>query len=75
MTIFTRDADNSTDGLTKSARNTALAVLGMVLFFTFSFRTIEAGQVGVVTRFGDVDREVQPGIASSTPFAYDNQAH
>lgn len=50
-----------------------LTVLGLLvflalMFFIFCFRTVEAGQVGIVTRFGDVNREVQPGIALKFPW-------
>lgn len=48
----------------------ALGVVGalVVLFFIFCFRTVDAGQVGIVTRFGDVDRSKTSGIAIKAPW-------
>lgn len=55
----------------KPAKGGYLLIFGTLLilgFFLFCFRTIEAGQVGVVTRFGDINREVEPGIALKLPW-------
>lgn len=50
-----------------------LIVLGtvaaiVVLFFLLCFRTVAAGQVGIVTRFGDVNRTANSGIALKLPW-------
>lgn len=44
-----------------------IAVL-IVLFFAFCVRTVEAGQVGVITRFGEVNREINSGLAIKLPW-------
>lgn len=43
----------------------ALAVL---LFFILCFRTVDAGRVGIVTRFGEINRTVHSGIALKLPW-------
>lgn len=43
-------------------------VIIIVLLFLFCVRTIEAGQVGVITRFGEVNREAQSGLALKLPW-------
>lgn len=43
-------------------------VLLVILFFLFCFRTVGAGQVGIITRFGDVDRTASSGIALKLPW-------
>lgn len=40
----------------------------VVLFFIFCFRVVGVGQVGIVTRFGNVNREVGSGVAIKMPF-------
>lgn len=47
-----------------------LGLIGVliVLFFVLCFRTVGAGQVGVVTRFGNVSREAQSGIVLKLPW-------
>lgn len=47
-------------------------VLSVILFFTFCFRTVEAGQVGIVTRFGEVNRMAASGIALKLPWPVEN---
>lgn len=39
-----------------------------VLFFVFCFRTVDAGKVGIVTRFGEVNRVANSGIAIKLPW-------
>lgn len=48
---------------------TILALI--VLFFVLCFRTVDAGQVGVVTRFGEVNREINSGIAVKLPWPFE----
>lgn len=45
-----------------------LLIIGLILFALFCVRTVDAGQVGVITRFGEVSREVQSGIAIKMPW-------
>lgn len=40
----------------------------VILFFMLCFRTVGAGQVGIVTRFGEVDRTASSGIALKLPW-------
>lgn len=43
-------------------------VLGLLFLFAQCFRTIGAGEVGIITRFGEVNREAQSGIALKLPW-------
>lgn len=45
----------------------AIAVV-VLAFFLFCVRTVEAGQVGVITRFGEVNREINSGLAVKLPW-------
>lgn len=47
---------------------TGLLVLAVIFFFIFCFRTVGAGQVGIVTRFGEVNRVATSGIALKLPW-------
>lgn len=40
----------------------------IAFFFIFMFRTVGAGQVGIITRFGDVNRVATSGIAIKMPW-------
>lgn len=56
----------------KKASLASLLLVGAGLFFLlldFSYTTIDAGQVGVVKRFGDPIRELAPGIHFIVPVA------
>lgn len=44
-----------------------LVGLGL-LFFVFCFRIVGVGQVGIVTRFGNISREAQSGIVFKLPY-------
>jgi prohibitin 2 len=45
------------------------AIAGLIiLFFLLCFRTVGAGQVGIITRFGEVNRVATSGIALKLPF-------
>lgn len=46
----------------------AAIVVVVLYFFMFIFRTIQPGEVGVMTRFGNINREVQPGVALKLPW-------
>lgn len=43
-------------------------VTTVILFFILCFRTVGAGQVGIITRFGEVNRTVSSGIALKLPW-------
>lgn len=43
-------------------------IAAVVLFLALCVRTVEAGQVGVVTRFGEVSREVNSGLTVTLPW-------
>jgi regulator of protease activity HflC (stomatin/prohibitin superfamily) len=45
-----------------------IAIFAILFFFVLCFRTVGAGEVGIITRFGDVDRTAQPGIALKLPW-------
>jgi regulator of protease activity HflC (stomatin/prohibitin superfamily) len=48
-----------------------LPILGLsvvVLLAIMCIRSVEAGQVGVITRFGEIDREAQSGLALKLPW-------
>lgn len=68
MALIKRDNMDDFSGLTRKGWTTASLALFVFLLFTFCFRTIGAGQVGVVTRFGAVNREVSAGIALKLPW-------
>ena len=40
----------------------------IVLFFVFCFRIVGVGQVGIVTRFGNISREANSGVLIKLPF-------
>lgn len=44
------------------------ALVLIILFFLLCFRTVEAGQVGIVTRFGEVNRTAESGAVVKLPF-------
>lgn len=47
----------------------ALAVIIVLCIFLFgSFRTVDAGEIGIITRFGNVDRVAEAGLAFKIPF-------
>lgn len=46
----------------------ALGALFLLIIFFGSFRTVEAGNVGIITRFGKVDRTADSGLVLKLPF-------
>lgn len=49
----------------------ALGVFGIILVCIFlfgSFRTVDAGEIGIITRFGNVDRVAESGLSFKLPF-------
>lgn len=58
--------DNSID-IKKVVKIVGFSLLGIILFFG-TIRTVGAGKVGVVTRFGAVNRVVNPGLVVKMPF-------
>lgn len=64
--------DDSAINLSKGAKF-FLTIAGtlivlLVLFFLFCFRVVGVGQVGIVTRFGNVTREAPSGIVIKLPY-------
>lgn len=55
-------------GLTKKGTVLTLSATAVLLFFMLCFRTVGAGQVGIVTRFGEVNRVATSGIALKLPY-------
>ncbi len=46
-----------------------LAAVGLVILLAFMcIRSVDAGQVGVITRFGEINREAQSGLAIKLPW-------
>lgn len=59
---------NTTLRPTRTAYITAGVLLTVFMFFALCFRTVAAGQVGIVTRFGEVNRTVESGPVLKLPF-------
>lgn len=55
-------------GAFRKIRVPFFVVGGILLLFMLCFRTVEAGQVGVITRFGEIDREANSGILVKLPW-------
>lgn len=55
-------------GLTKLSYGLIAALFLVIFFFATMFRTVEAGQVGIVTRFGEVNRIQTSGAMIKAPF-------
>lgn len=50
-----------------------VAVLGAALLLAaLCLRSVDAGQVGVITRFGEVNREAQSGLAVKLPWPFES---
>lgn len=49
-------------------------VVVLAVLATMCIRTVEAGQVGVITRFGEVNREVNSGLALKLPWPLESLA-
>ncbi len=58
----------STFDFLKKGRTIIVVIAAFILFGILCLRTVEAGQVGVVTRFGEVNREVNSGLAIKLPW-------
>jgi len=54
-------------GLTRAGWALVITAVTILLFFLLCFRTVGAGQVGIVTRFGEVNRIQTSGIALKLP--------
>jgi regulator of protease activity HflC (stomatin/prohibitin superfamily) len=54
--------------LSKKTKVIGLILLVIALFFMFCFRTVGAGQIGIVTRFGEVNRAASSGIVIKMPW-------
>lgn len=58
---------DETVNIKRIAKITAIVLIGLILLFS-TFRQVGAGKVGVVTRFGAVQRVVTPGLTVKIPF-------
>lgn len=58
----------STTGVPKGLIYGALFLLVVIFFFTFMFRTVQERQVGVITRFGTVNRVADAGVVVKLPW-------
>jgi len=73
MQFFTRDTsggynNGDINGIARAGKM-ILAVIGVILFlFLFCIRSVGAGQVGIITRFGEVNRTQASGIAVKLPW-------
>lgn len=54
--------------VSKQSRWTILGVGVVVILAFMSIRSVDAGQVGVITRFGEINREAQSGLAIKLPW-------
>lgn len=66
--MYGEDRTKNVTKVTKGAWITGGVVLFALWFLLFCFRTVGAGQVGIVTRFGEVNRTVSSGIAIKAPW-------
>lgn len=55
-------------GFTKSGYVLIGVVVAFLLFLMLCFRTVDAGKVGIITRFGEVNRTVESGATLKLPF-------
>ena len=71
MAEFEFDGDKAKESFQKIVKNMRLIILivvGLVIILSSVF-TIEAEEVGVITRLGEYDRTVEPGLNFKIPFA------
>lgn len=61
-------AMESTARVSKKTVYLAVSVVALLLFFVLCFRTVQERQVGVITRFGTVNRVAGSGIALKLPW-------
>lgn len=57
-----------TKPLSKQTKVILFIFFGLLFFFVFCFRTVGAGQVGIVTRFGEVNRAASSGTVIKLPW-------
>lgn len=55
-------------GLTRQGYLTLGIPVALLLFWVFCVRTVSAGEVGIITRFGEVNRVASSGIALKLPY-------
>lgn len=68
MALLQRDQVGDVVGVTTKGKWAIGIPVALLLFFLFCFRTVGAGQVGIVTRFGEVNRVQTSGIAIKLPY-------
>ena len=57
--------------LTPRHRGVVLGVIIALILVFMCVRSVDAGQVGIITRFGEVNREAQSGIALKLPWPFE----
>jgi regulator of protease activity HflC (stomatin/prohibitin superfamily) len=62
------DEDKSTARVPKGLVWGGIAIFAVLFFFTFMFRTVQERQVGVITRFGTVNRVADAGVVIKLPW-------
>lgn len=60
--------DSSTEQVPKGLVFTGIAIFLVLFFLIFMFRTVQERQVGVITRFGTVNRVADSGVAIKLPW-------
>lgn len=68
MNFIKRNTIGEFTGLTKGTKTIIWVVSLILFFFIFCFRTVGAGEVGIITRFGDINRTATSGIALKLPW-------
>lgn len=58
----------SAGGLNRKLKWVIIGVTLLLLFFILCFRTVQERQVGIITRFGTVNRVARPGVALKLPW-------
>lgn len=68
MNIIKVNTDGEFAGFTKGAYTTATLLIATLVLCFSSVRTVGAGEVGIVTRFGEVNRIAASGLVVKIPF-------
>ena len=72
MAFFKRSTEGfnkgEISGITKGGAITITAIVLLILFWAMCVRSVGAGQVGIITRFGEVNRTQNSGLAIKAPW-------
>lgn len=60
------------DGLTKTGIAVVTTPIILLWFFIFCVRFVGAGEVGIITRFGDVNRVGESGVSLKLPWPFES---